>query len=70
MMGGFMEQYTKLTIEIKRPTNTFSEKYSLKANDSGLDGYVFVDNMVAPLMASVGYAQSTIDDALGRKEDE
>ena len=65
-----MEQYTKLTIEIKRPTNTFSEKYRIEINDASLDGYVFVDNMVAPLMASVGYAQSTIDDALGRKEDE
>ena len=64
------ELYTKLTLEVQYSTEQFPEIISIKINDNGLTSEEFIDNLVEPLMVATGYAQQTINDALGRDSDE
>jgi hypothetical protein len=64
------ELYTKLTLEVQYSTEQFPEIISIKINDNGLTSEEFIDNLVEPLMVATGYAQQTINDALGRDGDE
>ena len=65
-----MDDYTQLTLKIKREEAQEVEEISIIHNDSGLDVFHFLNYIVAPLMLATGYSQRNIDEALGRAENE